>query len=159
MTCMTPLAAPAQHQPSLPAGIADSRDIRTNAVNVVYTSTDETFAALHIAGGFATALSVPLILVHFRRVPYSLPVDSPAGISPIQSEEFLERLRAEGLDVQRRVYLCRDDRQAIARGLTPPSLVVVGGRRRWWPTRAEGWRLALEAAGHYVVFVEETSHA
>src|SRR5262245_26875355 len=159
MTSMTPLAVRTQQRPVSPATIRDRRDIDTNNVYVVYTSIDETFAALRTAGGFATALRVPLILVHYRTVPYPLPVDGPTGLSPIQSEEFLERLRAERLDVQSRVYLCRDDRQAIARGLTSPSLVVVGGRRRWWPTRAEGWRHTLEAAGHYVVFVEEASHA
>jgi len=157
MTSMTPLAVQTADRPTFP--VIHCRDIQTNAVYVVYTSTDETFAALRIADGFATALSVPLILIHYRTVPYPLAVDGPTGISPIQSEEFLERLGAECLDVQSRVHLCRDDRQAIARGLTSPSLVIVGGRRRWWPTRAESSRRALEAAGHYVVFVEETSHA
>jgi hypothetical protein len=159
MTSMTPLAVQTKHHPTLPVDLPDSRDIRTNAVYVVYTAIDETLAALRIAGGFATALSAPLVLVHYRTVPYPLPVDSPAGISPIQSEEFLERLGVERLEVQSRVYLCRNDRRAIARGLTSPSLVVVGGRRRWWPTRAERWHRVLEKAGHYVIFVEETSHA
>ena len=123
------------------------------------SSPDETLAALRIAGGFADALNVPLILVHYRAVPYPLAVDHPPGVSPIHSEQFLERLRAEEIDVVSRVYLCRDDRRAIGTALNMPSLVVVGGRRRWWPTKAQNWQRALEAAGHYVVFVEEHSHA
>jgi hypothetical protein len=159
MTSMTSPAPALQRYPSLPSPTRELEELRTNAVYVLYTSIDETFAALRIAGAFAAALSVPLLLVHYRAVPYPLSVDTPAGISPIQSEEFLERLCADRLDVQRRVYLCRDDRRAIGLVFSQPSLVVVGGRRRWWPTRAEGWRRALEAAGHYVVFVEESSHA
>jgi hypothetical protein len=160
MTSMTPLAPTTRQQPALPpARTSDSHDLLTNAVYVVYTSTDETLAALRIAGGFAVALNVPLILVHYRTVPYPLPVDFPTGVSPIHSEEFLERLRAEEIAVVGRVYLCRDDRRAIGCALKRPSLVVVGGRRRWWPTKAQSWRRALETAGHYVVFVEEHSHA
>ena len=160
MTSMTPLAATTRQQPAVPsATTSDCHDLRTNAVYVVYTSTEETFAALRIAGGFANALNVPLILVHCRTVPYPLAVDSPTGVSPIQADEFLERLRVERIDVLSRVYLCRDDRRAIGTALNLPSLVVVGGRRRLWRTKAESWRRALEAAGHYVVFVEEHSHA
>jgi hypothetical protein len=160
MTSMTPLARTTRQQPALPsARTSDSHDLRTNAVYVVYTSIDETIAALRIAGGFAVALEVPLILVHYRPVPYPLAVDRPTGISPIHSEEFLERLRVEEIDVVSRVYLCRDDRRAIGSALKRPSLVVVGGRRRWWRTKAQSWQRALEAAGHYVVFVEEHSHA
>ena len=159
MTSMTPLAPATPRYPAVPTDVRNNSDIRTNAVYVVYTSTDETFAALRIAGGFARALCVPLILVHYRAVPYPLPVDSPTGVSPIQSEAFLERLRGERLDVQSRVCLCRDGRRAIGSALNMPSLVVVGGRRRWWRTKADTWRRALEAAGHYVVFVEENANA
>jgi hypothetical protein len=160
MTSMTPLAPATQQELAVPpARTPDRHDLRTNAVYVVYTSTDETFAALRIAGEFAKALTVPLILVHYRAVPYPLAVDHPTGVSPIHSEQFLERLRLEDIEVLSRVYLCRDDRRAVGAVLNRPSLVVVGGRRRWWPTKAESWRRALEAAGHYVIFVEEQTHA
>jgi pimeloyl-ACP methyl ester carboxylesterase len=160
MTSMTPLPPPTRQQAAVPpARTPDSQDLRTNAVYVLYTSIDETFAALRIAGSFADALNVPLILVHYRTVPYPLAVDHPSGVSPIESEEFLERLRVERMDVMSRVYLCRDDRHAMGAALSMPSLVVVGGRRRWWPTKVQRWRRALEKAGHYVVFVEEHSNA
>jgi hypothetical protein len=159
MTSMAPLSATTR-QPAPPsARTPHNHDLRTNAVYVVYTSTEQTLAALRIAGGFAEALSVPLILIHYRTVPYPLAVDSPTGVSPIHSEEFRQRLRAERIDVVSRVYLCRNEGHAIGAALNMPSLVVVGGRRRWWPTKAQSWQRALEAAGHYVVFVEEHSHA
>jgi len=37
--------------------------------------------------------------------------------------------------------------------------VVVGGRRRWWPTTASRLCRLLEARGHYVLFVDEVLHA
>jgi hypothetical protein len=159
MTSIAPLASSTRPLPGFPARRCDHHDLQTSAVYVVYTSTDETLAALRTAGGFAAALRATLILVHYRAVPYPLPVDGPTGISPIQTETFLERLRAEPVEVERRVCLCRDGRHAIGLALKRPSLVVVGGRRRWWPTRADAWRRTLESAGHYVIFVEEASHA
>lgn len=159
MTPITELASVIQKQPAVPLPDQARQDLRTDAIYVVYTSPESTFAALRVASGFATALNIPLILVHYRTVPYPLSVDQPTGISPIQSEAFQERLRAEGLDVRCRVHLCRDERRAIVHAVGRPSLIVLGGRRRWWPTRADGWRHHLEAAGHFVVFVEETFHA
>ena len=158
---MTPITQPAvsRPQPVVPPPFSHHRDLRTDAVYVLYTSTEETFMALRVASGFSTALNVPLILVHYRTVPYPLAVDYPTGISPIEAQAFQQQLRAEHLDVDCRVCLCRDDRRAIATALNTPSLVVVGGRRRWWRTKAQNWQRALEAAGHYVVFVEEHSHA
>jgi len=36
----------------------------------------------------------------------------------------------------------------------PHSLIVVGGRIGWLPTRPERMRRMLEAAGHFVMFVD-----
>ena len=53
-----------------------------------------------------------------------------------------------------RVFLCRDEEKTIPYAFKPHSLVVIGGRHSWLPTRAERWRHALEAAGHFVVLVD-----
>jgi hypothetical protein len=137
----------------------DAPSIRTDAVYVVYTSVDETLKALQVAGSFAKTLGVPVTLVHIRAIPYALPVDEPCGISPVETEAFTGCLRAEGPEVSVRTYLCRDKRSAIPAAFKPHSLIVVGGhRRRWWRTTADFWRRALEAAGHFVVFVDKAEH-
>jgi hypothetical protein len=152
------LASAAVESPGGP--ILDQSDpaIRTDAVYVVYTSIDDTLAAVRLAGGFAKGLDVPVTLIHFRAVPYALPLDAPCGISPVETDEFLERLRAEGLDISVRVDLCRDECHAIPLAFKPHSLIVIAGQRRWWPTRTERWSRALEAAGHFVVFVDHAEH-
>jgi hypothetical protein len=129
--------------------------IGTDAIYVVYTSIESTLAAVRVAGNFGKVLGVPVTLIYLRTVPYVLPVDAPGGISPVE---------AEGLDVRVNVYLCRDKHRAIAAAIKPHSLIVVGGRRRWWSREPERWRRMLEAAGHFVVSVEksvdkERSHA
>ena len=137
----------------------DAPSIRTDVVYVVHTSIDETLRALPVAGNFANTLGVPVTLVHVRSIPYALPVDEPCGISPVETEAFADRLRAEGANVRVRTYLCRDRRSAIPAAFKPHSLIVVGGlQRRWWRTEADFWRRALEAAGHFVVFVDQAEH-
>jgi hypothetical protein len=132
--------------------------IRTTEVYVVFTSIDETLAAARIASDLAKALAVPLTLIHFRSVPYALPIDAPNGYSPIEMETFVDRLQSMGLDVRVRVCLCRDARQVIPSAFRRHSLIVIGGRSSWWPTRSERCRRVLEAAGHFVVFVGDGEH-
>jgi len=134
------------------AGRADL-PVRTDAVYVVFTSIEDTFAAVKVAHSLATTMGASLTIVHFWMVPPQLPVDAPTGISPAESEAFLARLRAEGVDAEVRICLCRSDQRAIAQAFKPRSLVVLAGRRHWWPTPLERRLRALEAAGHHVLCV------
>jgi hypothetical protein len=131
--------------------------IRTETVYVVFTSIDETLAAARVAHRLAGAMGVPLTIIHFRAVPFPLPVDEPTGVSPAETEAFVARLRAEGLDARVRVYLCRDERRTIPFAFKAHSLIVVAGQHRWWPTPSERWCRTLEAAGHLVVFVDTSA--
>jgi hypothetical protein len=53
-----------------------------------------------------------------------------------------------------RVYLCRDRAEVVRSVLKPHSLVVIGGNRRWWPTREKRLARQLRRSGHAVVFAE-----
>jgi hypothetical protein len=128
--------------------------ITTDRIYLLYTGIESTLAAARAAAPFAKALNAPLTVVHFQTVPYPLPVDAATGISPIHTPAFLGRLRGEGLDAQVQVYLCRDDQRVMPLTLNMRSLVVLGGRRSWWPTPVERSRRTLEAAGFFVVFVD-----
>jgi hypothetical protein len=132
--------------------------IRTDAVHVVFTSIDDSLAAVRVAHDLAKAVGVPLTLTHFRSVPYPVPVDAPDGLSPVETDAFVARLRAEGFNARVRVYLCRNERRAIPFAFKPHSLIVIAGRRSWWPTESGRWRRTLEAAGHFVVFVDTSAH-
>jgi hypothetical protein len=132
--------------------------IRTETVYVVFTSIDETLSAVRVAQPLAGAMGVPLTVVHFRAVPFALPVTEPTGVSPAETETFIARLRAEDVDARVRVYLCRDEQRTMPYAFRPHSLIVMASHRRWWGTPAERWRGALEAAGHFVVFVDPAVH-
>jgi hypothetical protein len=158
MSQIIPMASVAVAHRRIPVPDQYHPAICTDAVHVVFTSIDDTLAAVRVASDFARALGVPVTLIHFRAVPYALPVDEPCGISPVETETFIEHLRAEGVDIRVRVYLCRDRRRAIPLAFKPHSLIVVAGRRGWWPRQSARWRRMLEAAGHFVVFADACKH-
>jgi hypothetical protein len=133
--------------------------IRTNAVYVVFTNVEETMAALRTASAFAWPMGIPVTLVHVRPIPYALPVDMPSGISPIETDGFGRQLEREGLDVQARVYLCRDERRGFETAFERHSLIMLGGRRGWWSRRVDRLRRTLEAAGHLVMVVDPADQA
>lgn len=150
--------------PTLNADDSPAPLVRTDAVYVLFTSIDDTLAAARVGHRIATAMGVPLKLVHFRTVPYGVSVDHPSGVSPVETDQFIAQLRREGIDARATVYLCRHQRQAIPMAFKRRSMVVIGGRHRRWPSAEERLRRHLEGAGHYVVFVDlhgtkETSHA
>ncbi len=126
-------------------------------VYVVFTDIEGTLNAVRVARRLVLASGGRVIVVHFRPLDFGAPLDAPAGISPVQTEEFRERLEQGGGEVDVSVCLCRDARQALPTVLGAHSLVVVGGRRHWWRTAAERWRRTLEQAGYAVVVVTGTN--
>ena len=54
-----------------------------------------------------------------------------------------------------RLFLCRDEAQALKKPLAAGSLVVIGGPTTWWPFNREK-RLAevLRRGGHEVIYTE-----
>jgi hypothetical protein len=140
----------------LEAGCNDQKRpaVCTEAVHVVFTTSDETLAAARVARDLTVAMGVPLMLIHFRTLPVAGAADGASRFPPAETEAFVARLRAEGVNVRLRVYVARSDRRAMPFAFKAHSLIVIAGRHRWWPTRSERWRRALEAAGHFVVFVD-----
>lgn len=128
--------------------------VRTDGVSVLFTTEHDTVAAARVGAAIAGAMAVPLTVTHFRTVPYPLSVSAPDGISPVERDVFKQRLLVEGIDARVRVFLCRNKERVMPMAFRGHSLIVIGGRRRWWPTTAERLRRRLEAAGHFVLFVD-----
>ena len=133
-------------------------DLQTEAVSVIYTSFDDTFAAARVGADLAAKMGVPLRVVHFRTVPRQLDIDHPDGLSPVETEAFTSRLVDAGISARVRVYLCRDEEKTIPFAFKPHSIVVIGGHHSWLPTHVERLRHAIEDAGHFVVLVDPSEH-
>jgi hypothetical protein len=123
-------------------------------ISVVFTSVDATLAALKEAGNLARSLGGRITLIVPQIVPYPLPLTSP----PILVDFNERRLRVIASDcrVETRVsiYLCRDALETLRSVLKPNSLVVVGTRKRWWPTAEKRLAKKLRCLGYEVVVTE-----
>ena len=133
-------------------GVVDE-PVRLN-IAVIYNSVDFTLSALRRAGVLANSLHARITLIVPQIVPYPLPLVS----LPVE-REFKERafrvLADEGpVDTGVHIYLCRDRLEMLGRVLRPHSLVVIGGKLRWWPTKEKRLAGQLRQLGHQVVLVQ-----
>jgi hypothetical protein len=145
------MIAPVTGAPARP--FTEETDSKLN-ISVVFTSVDATLAALKEAGNLASSLGGRITLIVPQIVPYPLPLTSP----PVSVDFNERRLRVIASDcrVETRVsiYLCRDPLETLKSVLQPHSVVVVGSRKRWWPTAEKRLAAQLRRAGHEVVVTE-----
>jgi hypothetical protein len=123
-------------------------------VNVVFTDTQGTLAALKTAGELARELDAKIKLIHPLAVPYAYPLERPP-VPVAFTEKSLLNLACQGeaepLATVVNFYLCRNRLQTLLEVLQPRSLVVIGGKRRWWPTAESRLAKALRSQGHQVI--------
>jgi hypothetical protein len=131
-------------------------------VNVIFTGQDSTVAALACAQSFAQELGARIHLQFAVEVPFPLELERP-GVSVPFLQEQLSKVMADaekdGIEARAHLYLCRDRLQALQQALKPNSLVVIGGRRRWWPTPEGRIARALRAKGHRVIYADSKAPA
>lgn len=140
--------------PGHPAPLAaEETESRLN-VAVVFTSVDATLPALRKAGALANRLNGRITLLVPQIVPFPLPLTSPPVLLDWSERRFRVIANESPVETTVRIYLCRDSLEALRTVLSPRSLVVVGGRRRWWPTAEERLTRQLRRASHEVIFTE-----
>ncbi len=124
------------------------------AVSVVFTSASATTVALRKAGALADSLNARIKLVAPQVVPYPLPLESPPVLLDFSEHRLQEIAMESPVETTVQIYLCRDSWETLKVVLAPRSLVVIGGNRRWWPTKEEKLARRLRRGGHEVVFAE-----
>ena len=131
-------------------------------VNVIFTDQASTAAALAFAQSLARDLGARIHLRFPVAVPFQLPLERPGVSVPFLQEQLrkvLADLEKDGFDPRAHLYLCRDRVRALQQSLKPNSLVVIGGRKRWWPTAESRIARALRAKGHWVICVDSKAPA
>jgi len=92
-----------------------------------------------------------IVLLVPHPVSYAAPPD-PEEATAI-SEQYRALVTSAGVDATVRVCFCRKREDAFRWMLGKRSLIVMGGRQRWWwPTAAERMAGRLKRQGHDVVF-------
>ena len=120
-------------------------------VIVPFTDASGTLAALSLAAQLGRNLDARVNLVALQTVPYGLELTRP----PIALEWLEERLRELALrspiDIHVDIILSRDAKWELRHMLKPYSLVVIGGRRRWWRTKEQRLADTLRHNGYRVI--------
>ena len=145
------ILVPAIGQPSRPPG--EEADKRLDIV-VVFTSVEATLAALKEAGTLANSLGARITLVVPEVVPYPLPLENPPVLVEFNENRFRVMASESPVETSVHIYLCRDRFETLTSVLKPGSIVVLGGWKRWWPTKDELVARQLRRAGYDVVFKE-----
>jgi hypothetical protein len=136
--------------------IAEEQGVGQLEVNVIFTDPAATAVALHYAASLARGLSGRISLRAPLVVPLRLSLDeSPVSVRFMERRlsDLVYRLGEDAAGATVHLYLCRDRLEALLEVLSPDSLVVIGGRKRWWATEESRIAKALRSKGHRVVFV------
>lgn len=123
-------------------------------IAVVFTSIKSTVAALRTAGELAARLGARITILVPQIVPFPAPLSSPPVLLDWNERRFRVIAEESPVETTVRIFLCRDRLETLRSVLAPGSLVVIGGRRRWWPTREKILAKQLRRAGHEVVFTQ-----
>jgi hypothetical protein len=123
-------------------------------VHVLYTTHKGTLAALKTASQLAANLSTCPRVLRLYSVPYTLPLERPA-VSTDFLEEQIRALACESpMEFSARIYLCREPRWSLRQLFPPHSVIVIAGKKRWWPTKEQSWAKWLRKDGHEVIFLD-----
>jgi len=132
----------------------EETDQRLN-VSVIFTSVRSTQAALKRAGTLASSLNARITLLVPQVVPFPRPLESPPVLLDWSESRFRTIANQSPVETTVRLYLCRDSVETMKGALSPKSVVVIGGRKCWWPfTRERNLARVLRRAGHEVIFTE-----
>jgi hypothetical protein len=138
-----------------PPRLAQQEESAKLEVNVIFTTDQGTLAALKAAGRLASGLNTRINVLDVQAVPLAFPISRPP-IAIAFSLHRLQNLAREGISddaqINIQLCLCRDKQQALLKALSPRSLVLIGGKRIWWLSKAKSIARMLERHGYRVVF-------
>jgi hypothetical protein len=128
---------------------------RGQEIIVLFTTHAGTVAALKMASRLSANLGArPKVLLLYE-VPYTLPLERRALPDGFLENQVRALQRDFPEEISTDLRLCRRPRQGLREVLEPHSLIVMGGRKRWWPTPEQRLAEFLHSSGHQVIFVDE----
>ncbi len=130
-----------------------SSDIQI-VVHVIYTSLAGTLAALEAAETLSRQLRARITLLAALPVSYRLPVTRPSVSLQFLERRLVKLAKSRPVQTSIQIYVCRDRANCLIQALSAKSLVVLGTRKRWWPTNDALLARRLQGAGHQMVLVE-----
>jgi hypothetical protein len=120
---------------------------------VPYTERALTEAVLKRATVLAAGLKAAIRLVAVHAIPYPQPFHCPTALHAHLVEQLVDLASRCPLSVDPQVVLARYRDDGFRHVLKPASIVLVGARKRFWPTREEKLARSLARDGHQVALL------
>jgi hypothetical protein len=141
-----------------PRGRGPELNVHVICTNLEDANLERIRAAHSLAGKLARDLGARVTLLAAQVVPYPLPLERPPVAVEFTEQALLRMVSEQEVETAIEVRLCRDSEETIREALAPESVVVMGGRRRWWPIRE--WLLAwkLRRDGHHVIYADSSDN-
>jgi hypothetical protein len=120
-------------------------------IGVVFTDFEGTKAALTVAANLTAGLDAHIDLIVPQVVPFPLSLANPAVPPGFTLRRLCGLAAASNVHASIYMYLCRDRFQTLLQVLEPHSIVIFGGRKRWFPRKTDRLARALRKNGHQVI--------
>ncbi len=137
----------------------DTTPERDLEVNVLFTTTQGTLSALRMAGKLAHDLGARIRVIVPQVVPFPLDLSHPPVKPEFTARRVCTMVSRHAIETEIQVCLCRDKLDAPFAVLKPNSIVVVGGRKRFWRTEETRMADSIRRRVHQVVFIDQDSVA
>ena len=123
-------------------------------VALLFTSPEETVSALERTAALLRGLNARINLVAVQTVPYRLALNNPPVSIPFNEQRLQEIASESPIETAANLYLCRCPFETLTSVLKPGSVLIIGTRKKWWPSRE--WRLArkLASTGFRILLLE-----
>lgn len=126
-------------------------------LTVIRTTHEGTAAALEAAIGLSAELNASIAVLTIKSVPsHFRPEQTSTSLDSSEMQELLQVLgpHAHAVEVVERICHCRNLDGDLQQVFRRRSLVLIGGKRRWWTSGEERLEKALRRLGHHVIFIE-----
>jgi hypothetical protein len=120
---------------------------------VPFTERALTEAVLKRASVLTAGLKATIRLVAVHAIPYPQPFHCPTALHAHLVEQLVDLASRCPVAVDPKVVLARYRDEGFRHVLKPASIVLIGSRKRFWPTREEKLARALARDGHMVALV------
>jgi hypothetical protein len=120
---------------------------------VIYTTANRTLKALERASEMVKPDGRRIEVIALQVVPRQLSLDRPPVRFEMVIRRFEEMAEQLPLKICIHAYLCRDPWVALREIIAPNAPIVIGFKKRWWPTSEERLAGRLRHAGFQVTSV------
>ena len=138
--------------PASPRGTNGSH--RKIEIALLFTYPEATVKALERTGTLVLGLNARIKLIALLTVPYALALNSPPVSVAFTEQRLLEIARESPVETTAYLYICRCPLETLTSVLKPGSVLIVGGRKEWWPAWERKLARKLESAGFQIILLE-----